>query len=183
MKSRSATSATSPSTFRNLGLCVLATLALGASIAQADNSSCLLGRSSGNVAAQPMAAAPTPQFQEQMRLIEQGLREGRVTPYEAGRLMRQQWDMEQFRNQFRQGFLTPTPGASSTPSPAVSPTTRNEGCGLGSLLGNTTGGDLGASLGDMAKNGMQTAGSLMRSLMREGERLLREQPEAPMEPL
>jgi hypothetical protein len=86
-----------------------------------------------------------------MDRIEQALREGRITPYQAGQLMRQQWEIAQFQR----GFLGSAPPA------------RTGGCGLNSDLAAKL-----APLGDMAKSGMQTASSLMRALMRETERLM-----------
>lgn len=93
---------------------------------------------------------------QQMARIEMALRGGQITPYEAGRLMRQQMEMAQLA-QFRQGFL-----AAGQPE-------AKRGCALGSDLGASL-----APLGGMAMSGMETASSLMRTLMREAERLIQE---------
>ncbi len=93
-----------------------------------------------------------------MAKIDTALRNGQITPYEAGRLMRQQWEMAQFQR----GFLE------------TAPTTKGSG-GCGSNLGV----DL-APLGEMAKSGMQTASTLMRALMKETERLVQEKSAADM---
>lgn len=150
MKSRS-----SP---RHLALGLFALLALAVGGAQAGNESCPLERHEQLAQAAPALVSP-PQFQERMRWIEQALREGRISPYDAGRLMRQQWELAQFQ----QGFLTGgqparTGGGSS-------------GCGI---LNPDLTAKL-APLGDMAISGMQSAGSLMRTLLRETERLILEQ--------
>ena len=94
-----------------------------------------------------------------MSRIEAALRSGQITPYEAGRLMRQQWEIAQFQRGFLEG------------EPAPRAAMRGGGCA------STTSIDL-APLGDMAgamaKNGMQTASKVMRALMRETERLIQE---------
>ena len=87
-----------------------------------------------------------------MARIDAALQAGRITPYEAGRLMRQQWELAQFQR----GFLEGTPGA----APAAG------GCGSGNI-------DL-KPLGDMARSGMQTASTLMRALIKETERLVQD---------
>lgn len=169
MKSRSS----HHSPLKQLGLGALACLALAAGGAQAGNESCLLDRPMQNSA--PQSGAPggkmdspflySPVFQDKMRQIEQALADGRVSPYEAGRLMRQQMELAQFQ----QGFLAGGPlprGASG----AVG----HGGCGLSPELSAKL-----APLGDMAISGMQSAGSLMRTLMRETERLLQEQKDVP----
>jgi hypothetical protein len=101
-----------------------------------------------------------------MARIEMALRNGQITPFEAGQLMRQQWDMAQAAQemtQFQRGFM-----ANGKPSVQAAKT---GGCGLGPDLGAK----LGPLVGDMAKNGMETASTVMRALMRETERLLQEQ--------
>jgi hypothetical protein len=152
----------SHTTLKTLGLCALATLTLNAGLAQADGRSCLFDPPA--MSSVPQAGVPTPgasqafgypqEVRQQMARIEAALRNGQITPYEAGQLMRQQWEIAQFQR----GFL-----ASSQPA-------RAGGCGLI----NPDLAEKLAPLGDMAKSGMQTASTLMRALMRETERLLRE---------
>ncbi len=151
----------SPASLKKLSLFAATVMVFGTGSALADES-CLLG--SGPQARMPQVGAMGPTsstafvytqaLQEQMGLIEQALREHRITPYEAGRLMRQQWELAQFQQGFLAGNLAK----------------RSGGCGLSP--------DLAAKFAplveDMAKNGMQTAGTVMRALMRETERLLGE---------
>lgn len=156
----------SRTTMKTLGLCALAMLTLNAGAAQADGRSCLFDPPAPNAAPNtaPQSGAFVPgagqafaypqEVRQQMARIEMALRNGQITPFEAGQLMRQQWEIAQFQR----GFL-----ASGQPA-------RPGGCGL-------IGPDLAEKLvplGDMAKSGMQTAATLMRALMRETERLLRE---------
>jgi hypothetical protein len=96
------------------------------------------------------ADAPTASAAEMAR-IDAALRAGRITPYEAGRLMRQQWELAQFQRGFLEGGAEPG---------------SNGGCGVGNL-------DL-KPLGDMAKSGLQTASTLMRALIKETERLMQD---------
>lgn len=122
-------------------LALISVLAVGAGAAQAQGRSC--------ATAQPGAAMQDMPID--MSRIEAALRSGQITPYEAGRQMRQQWEKSQEMAQFRRGFLE------AAPQPRAA-----GGCASGIDL---------APLGDMAKSGMQTASSLMRALMRETERL------------
>mgnify|MGYP001765362742 CR=1 FL=1 len=152
------------SSLKPLGLGLLAALTLAAGAAQAGNASCPLERQ----AQAPQASATpfnAPQFQERMRWIEQALREGRISAYDAGRLMRQQWELAQFQ----QGFLAGGQAASSA--------TGDSGCLSSDLVAKV------APLGDMAISGMQSASSLMRTLMRETERLISEQAAQEKSPL
>lgn len=137
------------SSLASLSLALL--LSAGFGIAQAapadeaaPRTSCPLSQS-----AAPAAPAVSP---ADMARIDAALQAGRITPYEAGRLMRQQWELAQFQR----GFLEGTPGA----APAAG------GCGGGNI-------DL-KPLGDMARSGMQTASTLMRSLIKETERLVQD---------
>lgn len=92
---------------------------------------------------------------QEMARIEWALRAGHITPYAAGRLMRQQWE----RAQFQRGFLGER-----------QPTEQHGACGLNQ--------DALASLaplaGDMARTGLRTASSIMRALAEEAGRLLLE---------
>jgi len=135
---------------KSLALIALLTFAAGA--AQAEGRNCLLD------APAPAARQTVP---VDMSKIEAALRHGQITPYEAGRLMRQQWELAQFQRGFLEGEQAPRGGASANNS---------GGCGLGSDLGDMA----GNVAGNMARNGVQTATKVMRALMRETERLIRE---------
>lgn len=98
--------------------------------------------------------------------IEDALSRGQITPYEAGRLLRQQLELAQFQRGFLEGGKPPA---------------RSSGdCRLGSDLDLAPLADLASG---MAKTGMQTATTLMRALMRETERLLQEKPVEELPPL
>lgn len=128
---------------------LLSALALGS--ARAEPSSCPRGQTA---AAPEASIANTPQFQARMRWIEGALREGRITPYDAGRLMRQVWEQARFES----GFLAASPAGSGS------------GCGpLNPELAAKL-----APLGDLALDGLQSAGSLMRTLLQETERLIQD---------
>jgi hypothetical protein len=149
----------SPASLKTLGLCTLTALTLNAGLALADGRAC---PSAPVVAAAPASSPESARHavypQEvslQMARIEQALRDGRITPYQAGQLMRLQWEIARYQ----QGFLA-----------SVQPT-GSEGCNILPDIGAKL-----APLGDMARNGMETASWLMRALLRETERLLREQP-------
>jgi hypothetical protein len=131
-------------------LALVAFLSLAAGAAQADGRTCLFDPP----AARQMVPAD-------MGKIEAALRSGQITPYEAGRLMRQQWEIAQFQR----GFLEGDQAKQSCPT--------SGGGGCGSDLGLNLA-PLGDMAGSMAKNGMQTATKVMRALMRETERLIRE---------
>jgi hypothetical protein len=122
-------------------------LSLTAGAAQAEGRNCLLD-------------SPAPAARQMMPVdmsrIEAALRSGQITPYEAGRLMRQQWEIAQFQRGFLEGEQAP----------------RGGGCGGSDLSINLA--PLGDMAGTMAKNGVQTASKVMRALMRETERLIRE---------
>lgn len=154
----------SRSSLKHLGLGLLAALTLAAGAAQAGNASCPLERQ----AQAPQAGATTfnaPQFQERLRGIEQALREGRISAYDAGRLMRQQWELAQFQ----QGFLN---GGQAAPAATAS----------GACLSSDLAAKI-APLGDMAISNLQSASSLMRTFLRETERLISDQMGADKAPL
>ncbi len=160
------------SMLKTLSLCALVSMSLSAGMAQADNSSCLLGSSNSAVA--PRANAPDvgnqamlnsieARLNQQMERIEQGLRSGQISPLQAGKMMREQWEAVQFQR----GFL--------------------EGSKAGGRCGETSGGSCGLSqeakelatklapvVGNMAAEGMQTATTVMRALARGAEKLIRE---------
>jgi hypothetical protein len=98
--------------------------------------------------------------------IEDALKRGQITPYEAGRLMRQQLELAQFQRGFLDGGGQTARGASD--------------CRLGSDIDLAPLADLASG---MAKTGMQTATTLMRALMRETERLIQEKPVEELPPL
>ena len=126
-------------------LAIFALLSLLAGTAQAE---CLPGAP----ARQPVAA--------EVSKLEAALRGGQITPYEAGRQMRQQWEIAQFQRGFLEGGQAVHPG---------------EGCGSTLNINLAPIGDRAGSMaGNMAKNGMQTASTLMRALMRETQRLIKE---------
>lgn len=135
---------------------LVAFLSLAAGAAQAAERSCPLD-------------VPAPSARQalpiDMSKIEAALQAGQITPYEAGRLMRQQWEFAQFQR----GFL----GAAPQPEAG-----KGGGCGLASGDSGRSGdlGDMaGKVAGSVAKNGIQTATKVMRALMREGERLINDQ--------
>ena len=162
----------------SLALAILATLTLAAGAANAEGRSCLFDA--------PRAQAPRveailpdasvdmqmpPEVMQRMAQIDQALRGGQITALQAGRLMRQQWELAQFRRGFIDGGQSATAMA-----PRLAPRA-TQGAGACNLIG-----DLGstlAPLGGMAVNGMQTgmqtATTVMRALMREAEKLMREE--------
>ncbi len=143
----------------------VAGLMLSAGLAQADGRSCLFDSPASQASAVQSPVYPQ-EVRQQMARIEMALRNGQITPFEAGQLMRQQWDMAQAAqemNQFQRGFM-----ANGKPAAQAAKT---GGCGLGSDLGAK----IGPLVGDMAKNGMETASTVMRALMRETERLLQDE--------
>ena len=131
-------------------LAFVAFLSLIAGAAHADGRSCLFD---------PPAPAARQMLPADMGQIEAALRSGQITPYEAGRLMRQQWEIAQFQRGFLEGAQ----------AKQRCPTSGGGGCGAGLDLA-----PLGDMAGSMAKNGMQTATKVMRALMRETERLIQE---------
>jgi hypothetical protein len=149
-------------TSRNLlALAAVSAALMGAGLARADGPSCLLG--GGAPKAESSRSGGYPQeVNQQMARIEAALRAGQISPFEAGQLMRQQWEIAQFQR----GFLN----AGGANAGAVAKPTANAGCALGGDLGAK----LGPLMGDMAKNGMETASTVMRALRRETERLLQD---------
>lgn len=146
-------------------IAALAGVMLSAGLAQADGRSCLFDSPASQASSVQPPVYPQ-DVRQQMARIEMAMRNGQITPFEAGQLMRQQWDMAQAAQemtQFQRGFM-----ANGKPATQASKT---GGCGLGPDLGAK----LGPLVGDMAKNGMETASTVMRALMRETERLLQEQ--------
>lgn len=132
-------------------LAIVAFLSLAAGTSQAAGPACPTNQAAP--AAQQMPPID-------MGKIESALRSGQISPYEAGRLMRQQWEMGQFQRGFQEG---------GQPAQAAG------GCNLGAADGDL--GELaGKVAGSMAKNGIHTATKVMRALLRETERLVEEPP-------
>lgn len=159
--------------FKTLSLCALVSLSLNAGMAQADNASCIL--------ASPQAAAPrmnngdagpammgqmearmNQQMNQQMDRIEQGLRNGQLSPMQAGKMMREQWEAMQFQR----GFLEGGKAAGGSGS-CLSQDAKEIAAKLAPVAGN------------LAAEGMQTATTVMRALARGAERLIRE--DAPLD--
>ncbi len=117
----------------------------------------LLSLLAGSAQAECLPGTPARQaVPAEVSKLEAALRGGQITPYEAGRQMRQQWEIAQFQRGFLEAGQAARPG---------------EGCG--STL-NINLAPIGDMAGSMAKNGMQTASTLMRALMRETQRLIKE---------
>lgn len=150
-----------------LGVCAVSSLSLITSTAQADScpSSVLSPSVAPYVGAYPrheglplMNQADTRMAQEMAR-IESALRTGQITPYQAGRLMRAQWEL----SQFQRGFSGKGPEAN-----------RSTSCGLNQDAIAT----LVPLVGNMAKGGIQTASTVMNALVHEVSRLIQEQAQA-----
>lgn len=164
-----------PSMLKILSLCALASLSLSAGLAQADNGSCLLGASTqaaaprmsgADAGSQAMMNSMEARLNQQMERIEQGLRSGRISPMQAGKMMREQWEAVQFQRGFLEGSRAGGMGGGGN------------SCGL-SQDAKQLAAKLAPVVGSMAAEGMQTATTVMRALAREAEKLIRE--EAPMD--
>jgi hypothetical protein len=155
------------SSLRIAALAALFSLATGA--AQAQGRTCpndTTGAPSGGISGFPPMSTMNQMIPADMAKIESALRAGQITPYQAGQLMRKQWE----NAQFQRGFLD------------AAPTNAKSDCGNAGAAGGCGGGSGGclsgidlAPLGDMAKTGLQTAGTVMKALKRETERLLRDE--------
>jgi hypothetical protein len=108
---------------------------------------------------QPMMNPIEARLAGEMARIDQGLRMGQITPYQAGRLMREAWE----KAQFQRGFL----GAGQE-------TKGSQGCGLNQDLVAA----LAPIVANMAKGGIQTASTVMRALAQEVSQFIREQEQA-----
>ncbi len=143
-------------------LVLVAFLSLAAGAAQAaDNRNCLTDQAS------PVAKQVVP---ADMGKIDAALQAGQITPYEAGRLMRQQWELAQFQRGFLEGG-NPAPCAAGG----------SGGCAGSDLSINLA--PIGDMASTMAKNGVQTASKVMRAVIKETERLLKEKAAAEGDPL
>ncbi len=165
---------------QSLTLALLATLTLGTGAASAAGGSCLLAspapaQSQHQWMMPQDRAAPlamSPEMMQHMARIEQALRNGEISAAQAGRLMRQQWELAQFQR----GFLEGARGMSDM-APRITGPSGEQPARACELVDNV-GASL-APLGSMAisgmQTGMQTATAVMRALMKEAEKLLREE--------
>jgi hypothetical protein len=154
-----------------LGVCAVSSLSLLGSPAQADGcpSSALSAPVVPFVGANqrqqdlPGMSPVDARMAREMARIESALRAGRITPYQAGRLAREQWELAQFQR----GFQDKGQEVGQTMG-------RGQSCGLNP--------DMAANLvplvGNMAKEGIQRASSIMNALAHEVSRLIREEEQA-----
>jgi hypothetical protein len=96
----------------------------------------------------------------EMARIESALRTGQITPYQAGRLAREQWELAQFQR----GFQGKGQGVG-----------RSAGRGQSSCLNQDVVATLVPLVGNMARGGIQTASSIMSALAHEVSLLIREE--------
>jgi hypothetical protein len=114
---------------------------------------------------------------QQMERIEQGLRSGEISPMQAGKMMREQWEAVQFQRGFlegsRAGGMGMMGGMGGMGGMA------NAGGGSCNLMQGIDAKQLAAKVapvvGGMAAEGMQTATTVMRALAREAQKLIREE--------
>lgn len=147
-----------------------ALLSLAAGAAQAQGRSCpseSTGPAAGGFSGFSPMSSMNQMIPADMAKIESALRAGQISPYQAGQLMRRQWE----NAQFQRGFQDAAPANAKSDCGNAG---GSGGCGGGSGGGCLSGIDL-APLGDMAKTGLQTAGTVMKALKRETERLLRDE--------
>jgi hypothetical protein len=179
------------SMLKTLSLCALVSLSLGAGLAQADNGSCFFGSASapqansantaprmnnGDTGAAMMHSMEA-RLNQQMERIEQGLRSGEISPMQAGKMMREQWEAVQFQRGFlegsRAGGMGMMGGMGGMGGMA------NAGGGSCNLMQGIDAKQLAAKVapvvGGMAAEGMQTATTVMRALAREAQKLIREE--------
>ncbi|OYY94531.1 MAG: hypothetical protein B7Y41_06780 [Hydrogenophilales bacterium 28-61-23] len=170
------------SMLKTLRIGALVALASGAGLASADNGSCLLGSntqmnaqmntqttapamlaSANDAGEQMMLNSMEARLNQQLERIEQGLRGGQISPMQAGKLMREQWEAVQFQRGFLEGNRA---GKASG----------GDGCSLGQ---NIDAKQLAAKLvpvvSGMAAEGMQTATTVLRAVAKEAQKLIREQ--------
>jgi hypothetical protein len=160
-------------TIKSLSLAALVVVSLNAGLAQADNASCLFG--SAAPAAAPrvdnsgvgagMMSAMEARMNQQMERIEQGLRNGQLSPELAGKLMREQWEAMQFQRGFmsgnrQQGMDRVAGGGDS--------------CGL-KQDAKEIAAKIAPVVGNLAVEGMQTATTVMRAIARGADKLIREE--------
>jgi hypothetical protein len=176
------------SMLKTLSLCALVSLSLGTGMAQADNGSCLLGSSSPMTAPRAdtgdagagMMSAMEARMNQQLDRIEQGLRNGQISPMQAGKLMREQWEALQFQRGFMEGSrYAGMGGMGGMANMGGAMGGVNAGGGSCGLLPGIDAKQLAAKMapvvGGMAAEGMQTATTVMRALAREAQKLIREE--------
>jgi hypothetical protein len=162
---------------KTLTLCALISLSLGATLAQAENSSCILGspsmpreiapQLSNNDARPAMMSQVEARMNQQMERIEQALRSGQISPMQAGKMMREQWEAVQFQRGFMEGNRAGSGNNSNS---------GNNSCNLmGSIDTKQLVQKMAPVVGGMAREGMQTATTVMRALAQEAGKLLREE--------
>jgi hypothetical protein len=159
-------------TVKTLSLAALVALSLNAGLAQADNASCLFGSAPQSAAPRvdsdagaAMMSAMEARMNQQMERIEQGLRSGQLSPEQAGRLMREQWEAMQFQRGFMSGNR---PGGMDRVAGG------GESCGL-KQDAKEIAAKLAPVVGNLAVEGMQTATTVMRAIARGADKLIREE--------
>jgi hypothetical protein len=171
-----------PSMLKALSFCVLSSLSLSTGLAQADNGSCLLGsptqaaapRFGGTADAgeQAMLNSMEARLNLQLERIEQGLRSGQISPMQAGKMMREQWEAVQFQRGFLEGSRAGGMGRVGGGG--------GDSCGLmQGIDAKQFAAKMAPVVSSMAAEGMQTATTVMRALAREAEKLIRE--DAPLD--
>ena len=170
-----------PSMLKTLSLCVLASLSLSTGLAQADNGSCLLSSptqataprfgGAADAGEQAMLNSMEARLNQQLERIEQGLRSGQISPLQAGKMMREQWEAVQFQRGFLEGSRAGGMGRVGG---------GGNSCGLlQGLDAKQFAAKMAPVVSSMAAEGMQTATTVMRALAREAEKLIRE--DAPLD--
>jgi len=180
------------SMLKTLSLCTLVSLSLGAGLAQADNGSCFLGsasapqtnpantfpRMNNSDASAAMMNSMEARLNQQMERIEQGLRTGEISPMQAGKMMREQWEAVQFQRGFLEGSRAAGMGMIGGMG-GMGGGMANAGGGSCNLMQGIDAKQLAAKVapvvGGMAAEGMQTATTVMRALAREAQKLIREE--------
>lgn len=182
---------TTTSMLKTLSLCTLVSLSLSAGLAQADNGSCFFGSASApqanptntlprmnNVdAGAAMMHSMEARLNQQMERIEQGLRSGEISPMQAGKMMREQWEAVQFQRGFLEGSRAAGMGMMGGMGGMGS--MAKAGGGSCNLMPGIDAKQLAAKVAPvvsgMAVEGMQTATTVMRALAREAQKLIREE--------
>ncbi len=179
---------TTTSMLKTLSLCTLVSLSLSAGLAQADNGSCFFGsasapqasptntlpRMNNGDAGAAMMHSMEARLNQQMERIEQGLRSGEISPMQAGKMMREQWEAVQFQRGFLEGSRAAGMGMMGGMGGMA-----NAGGGSCNLMPGIDAKQLAAKVAPvvsgMAVEGMQTATTVMRALAREAQKLIREE--------
>ena len=154
-----------------LGAMTAFILSLG--LAQADNSTCVLGsnspvnaqaNASNEAADKAFLSAMEARINQQLDRIEQNLRNGEINPTQAGKLMREQWELMQYQ---RSNLESNRSGRTAV---------GGQNCGI---VDNADAKQIAAKLApvvsSMAVEGMQTASMLMQAVAKEAQKMLREQ--------